>query len=198
MSVSIPVSAESSSNHNMDLGGCHRVIRAGYKFSIQGIMGTSFASRGPTYIFFWLEGSDGLFWVWNFGQKRFFWVYEWCGYFFGSQKKPGIFLGIVLFTSSNQQQCKHNLLLVWDYFRLHVKNDRDFFGLTNSEVWIFFGYKIWTSVGLTPPPPIIKISEWGPWAFASLWRSFGQSHHKDIKKMILSSPRYRKDCQLHV
>ena len=60
--------------------------------------------------------------------------------FFGSMNDM-IFLGIVLFTSSNQQQCKHNLLLVWDYFSLHAKNDRDFFGLTNSEVWIFWGIK---------------------------------------------------------
>ena len=28
----------------------------------------------------------------------------------------GIFLGIVLFISSNQQQHKRNLLLVWDFF----------------------------------------------------------------------------------
>ena len=49
------------------------------------------------------EGSKGFFGIWNFGQKGFFWVYERRLDVLGRKKSTGIFLGIVLFISSNQQ-----------------------------------------------------------------------------------------------
>ena len=55
-----------------------------------------------------------IFWGLKFRPKGiFFGSMEDAGTFLGREKK-GIFLGIVLFISSNQQHRKRNLLLVWD------------------------------------------------------------------------------------
>ena len=40
-----------------------------------------------------------------------------------------------------------------------------FFGLTNSEVVIFWGIKCEHLSDPPPPSPVIKICEWGPWGY---------------------------------
>ena len=68
--------------------------------------------------------------------------------FFWPTKKTGIFLG-----------CEKGLR---DFF-VYAKKSCDFFWVDKFWNCNFFGYKIWTSVGLPSPPPIIKIGKCDPW-----------------------------------
>ena len=67
-------------------------------------------------------------------------------------KDTGIFLG-----------CKEKQR---DFFGM-LKKSSDFFGKTNSEVVIFLGIK--NEPLSYPPPPVIKICEWGPWAWEYMY-----------------------------
>ena len=62
-------------------------------------------------------GIQGIFLVWNFGQKGFFWSMEDVGIFLGCKKTQGCF-GVLYFSSAqinNNIYLKYSLLLVWDF-----------------------------------------------------------------------------------
>ena len=109
------------------------------------------------------DNSYWIFWVWIFVQKGFFGVCERCWDLLGCEKTRD-FLGIVVFISSNQQKCKHSLLLVWDLFWF-AKKSSVFFWVAKFWSWDFLGikYEPVSPPPLSPPlPPVIEISEWGP------------------------------------
>ena len=98
--------------------------------------------RGPTHLFYWQEGGGGserLFGVWNFGQKRFFWVYEKRRDFLGHRKNRD-FPGYCTFHQLNKwmQTC---VIYCWCGI---------FLGRQILKLGVFWVYKIiWTS-GQTP------------------------------------------------
>ena len=118
--------------------------------------------EGPHSHILLTEGSEEFFWVWNFGQKGFFWsMKDAVILFWGHEKNTGIFWGIVLFSSSNQQWCtKCNLLLVWNFFG-YAKNIGIFWSMQILKLGLLF----YGGIKYEPlsDSPIIRISEWGPW-----------------------------------
>ena len=77
------------------------------------------------------------------------------GTFLGHEKKQRVFfLG-----------CEKGTLR--DFFG-YAKKSSDFFGsTTNVEVVIFLGIKYKPLSDSPPPPPVIKICEWGPWVYTT-------------------------------
>ena len=104
----------------------------------------------------------GIFLGLKFWPKGIFLVYERCSDFIlGSRKNTGIFWGIVLFSSSNQQWCtKCNLLLVWNFFG-YAKDIGIFWSMQILKLRLLF-YGVIKYEPLSDSP-IIRISEWGPW-----------------------------------
>ena len=100
-----------------------------------------YMSEGPHSHILMTGGGGGVqvnFWVWNYGQKWFFWVYARCWEFFGLQKKTRrIFWGCKTRTKG--------------FLGGMLKKVVIFLGRQILKLW-FFGYKIRTSVGPPPPP----------------------------------------------
>ena len=98
-------------------------------------------------------------WVWNFFQKGLFWVYKRHRGFFGSQKKHTEFSGYCTF-----HQLKSTIIYCW----CGIFWGMLFLGKQVLKLEYFWVYNMnicWSH----PPPPIIKISEWGLWDMDKLY-----------------------------
>ena len=88
-----------------------------------------------------------------FNEGDFLGLWKTLGFFLGREKTQG-FCWVLYFSSAQINNSISAIYCSWGLFVIifaDTKALRDFFWVDKFWIWDFFGYKIWTSLGPSPP-----------------------------------------------